>query len=248
MAIVNIIITGIAMTYHKEDGIWKVLFPFGECHEVKFKENEAASGIPLAAANRQIRITTEDAVSKFEIGKNYSSFLDLTADYSHTNGVTLKNDWEQKAVLMSIEDAKLSVHEYTKTEHLMLKANEVTFAPALIGYSAKATINSERVILEVDDHLDFPKVFEEDCTLIFDNDCQLGDIREVSDFDMVYNVVEPIISEEERFIVSKLPANIDYPVTVGTLLDLPDLNDIKDPFVGGLPCHLVAVSQPDNLP
>lgn len=247
MAIVNIIITGIAMTYHKGDGIWKTLFPFGECHEVKFKENGTAPGIPLASANRQIRVTTENAASEFEIGKNYSAFLDLTADYSHTNGVTVKNDWAQRAVLMSIENAQLSVHEYTKTEHLMLKANEVTFAPSLIGYSAKATINGERVIVEVDDHPDFPKIFEEDCTLIFDNDCQLGDTRDISDFDMVYSIVEPI-SEEERFIVSKLPENLDFPVVVGTLLDLPALNDIKDPFVGGLPCHMVVVSQPDELP
>jgi hypothetical protein len=65
---------------------------------------------------------------------------------------------------------------------------------------------------------------------------------------MVYNIVEPITPGEEQFIVSKVPDNIDYPIVVGALYDLASLEDTRDPFAGGLPCHLVIVSQPDDLP
>jgi hypothetical protein len=247
MARVNIIIKGIAMSYHKGDGLWRILFPFGDCHEIKFKEDQESSGISLAGENRQIQITTENASSVFEIGDNYKDFLDLTADYSHSNGVRMKNGGAQKSVLMSIENAKLSVYEYTKNEHMLINQDNVTFAPALIGYSALATIDSEKVFINVNGHADFPKVFEEDCTLIFDNDCGEGDTREISDFDLVYNVVEGVVAEEKRFVVTKVPENIDHPIIVGTYLG-PEDKDRKDPFAGGLPCHMVTVSQPENLP
>lgn len=246
MARVNIIIKGIAMSYHKGDGLWRILFPFGDCHEVKFKEDQESSGISLARANRQIQITTENASSVFEIDDNYKDFLDLTADYSHRNGVRMKDGGDENAVLMSIENAKLSVYEYTTTEHMLINQNNVTFAPAQIGYSALAVIDSEKVFINVNDQADFPKVFEDDCTLIFDNDCGEGDTREISDFDLVYSVVEGVVAEEERFVVTKLPEHIDHPIVVGTVFGPAD-KDCKDPFAGGLPCHMVRVSQPGNL-
>ena len=247
MARVNIIIKGIAMSYHKGDGLWRILFPFGDCHEIKFKEDEESSGISLAGVNRQIQITTENVSSVFEIDSNYDDFLDLTADYSHSNGIKMKDGGDQNSVLMSIENAKLSVYAYTENEHMLMHQNNVTFAPALIGYSALATIDSEKVFINVNDHPDFPKVFKQDCTLIFDNDCGEGDTREISDFDLVYSVVEGVAAEEERFVVEKVPKNIDHPIVVGMVYH-PAEKDHKDPFAGGLPCHMVRVSQPENLP
>jgi hypothetical protein len=247
MATVNIIIKGIALVYHKDDGLWKIMFPFGECHETKFKEGFTDSGIPLAAANRQIRIRAENPSSSFEIDDNYYDFLDLTADYSHVEGVRLKDDWEENAVFMSIENAKLSVHEYTATEHMLLSGNNVTFAPTNIGYSAEAAINCERVVVEVDNHPLFPRVFEQSCTLIFDNDCEQGAEREISDFDMVYNVVEDAQTAAERFVVTKVTEDRDFPIVVGTVLDEKFDQKYKDPFAKGLPCHIVRVSKSENL-
>lgn len=247
MATVNIIIKGIAMTYHKKDGIWKILFPIGECHKLKFKENDNDQGIPLAEANRQIQITTQNAVSEFEINENYSDFLDLTADYSHTDGVKLRDDWSENAVLMSIENAKLSVHEYTETEHMMLKENSVTLAPTQIGYSAQAIISGERIIVNVDNEPGFPKIFEDDCTLIFDNDCGAGETRETSDFDLVYNVVEGTNAMGERYVVTKLDESIDFPIFVGTSFNVAGCEKYKDPFARGLPCHIVRISKSENL-
>jgi hypothetical protein len=245
MATVNIIIKGIAMTYHKEDGIWKILFPIGDCHELKFKEGDNDPGIFLAQANRQIQITTQNAESEFEIDETYSQFLDLTADYSHTDGVKLKDDWSENAVLMSIGNAKLSMYEQTTTEHMMLIENSVTLAPTNIAYSAQAVTSGERIIVNVDNETGFPKVYEDDCTLIFDNDCGEGDERETSDFDMVYNVVEGINAAEERYVVTKVDESIDYPIEVGKVFEEDD--DTRDPFAKGLPCHIVKVSKSENL-
>jgi hypothetical protein len=252
MAEINIIIRGIAMSYHKNDGLWKVIFPFGECHKIKFKEGETDAGIALAEGNRQIRVIAENAVSTFEIGDNYDNFLDLTASYSHVNGVKMIDGWEEHGVLMSIENGKFSVDEQTETEHLMVKGNSVTFAPAQIGYSGKVEINSEKITVEVDNHPEFPKVFEQDCTIIFDNDCEQGDTRLTSDFDMVYNVVEGVtqegVAQDERFVVAKVPENPVSPIVVGTIFEGEQGNKNKDPFARGLPCHLVTISKTDYLP
>jgi hypothetical protein len=247
MATVNIIIKGIAMVYHKGDGLWKIMFPFGDCHETKFKEGSEDPGIPLAGANREIRILTENPSSSFEINENYRDFLDLTADYSHSNGVRLKDDWHEKAVLMSIENAEFSVYEHTESEHMMTNGNNVTFAPAQIGYSGQASISGERVVVEVDDHPQFPKIFEQSCTLIFDNDCEQGATREISDFDMVYSLVEDMETTAGRFVVTKVAEDLDAPITVGTVLG-GDTEKYRDPFRNGLPCHIVRISKSEELP
>lgn len=246
MATVNIIIKGIAMIYHKEDKIWKILFPISDGHNINFIENDNASGISLAEANRQIQITAQNPSSEFKIGDNYFDFLDLTADYSHSNGVRLKDNWSENAVLMSIENAEMSIYEYTETEHMMLKENTVTLAPQRIGYSANAVIKSESVVINVNNHSEFPKIFEEDCTITFDNDCGEGDKRKISDFDLLYKVVEGMDAAEERYVVAKISENIDVPIFVGKVFEQDD--DSKDPSARGLPCHLVRVSKPESLP
>jgi hypothetical protein len=248
MASINIIIKGIAISYHKNDGLWKVLFPFGECHQVRYKESDNDPGIPLAEINQRIRITTENADSTFEIGENYNDFLDLTADYSHKNGVRMKDAWDENAVLMSIENAKVSVYEYTQNEHLMIKEKRVTLAPTKIGYSGIAIIESEKVIINVDNHPGFPKLLDKDCTIIFDNDCEQGETREISDLQMVYNLVEDPRAANEQFIVTKVPQNLDFEIVVGTVFDEETDENIRDPSLYGLPCHLVRVSKPEELP
>lgn len=248
MANVNILIKGIAMSYHKGDGLWKVIFPFGECHKIKFKETKDEPGIALAENNRRIRITTENANSAFEIGNNYNDFLDLTAEYSHVNGVKLLPEWEDHGNLMTLENARLSVDEHTENEHLMLRKNIVTMAPTKIGYSYKAEIESERVIVDVDNHPDFPKVFDQDCTLIFDNDCDQGETRKISDFQMVYNIIEDAaMTNTEQFAVAKVSDKIKFPIVNGTVFEGETDEKFKDSFADGLPCHAVRISKAERL-
>jgi hypothetical protein len=248
MAKVNIIIKGVAMSYHKGDGIWKIIFPFGECHLVKFKETENELGIALAGKNRRIRIRTENPQSTFEVGDDYNDFLDLTADYSHANGVKMQAGWEDRAVLMTMENTRLSVAEHTQSEHLVVKAKIVTLEPTKIGYSYKAEIESEKVIVEVDNHPDFPKVFDNDQTIIFDNDCQMGETRKTTDFEMVYNVIEDAAQKTEHFEVAKVSVNSKSSIVAGDVYEAATADEAyKDSYIDGLPCHGIRISKIDNL-
>jgi hypothetical protein len=242
MAKLNIIIRGIALSYHKGDGIWKILFPFDENHQIRFKGSPSDAGISLAQANRNIKITAENPVSTFEIGSDYENFLDLTADYSHKNGVVLKPDWRNKAVLMTIANAKLSVDEYTEKEHMLIKDGLITLEPTLIAYSGVAQIIGEKIIVEVSNHPDFPKVFENDQTLIFDNDCAHGADRIGSDFDLVYQILRDKQEAEQQFTVCKVPDNTNSIFSIGVNVNINNV----DPFTD-LPCHKVRISKSENL-
>lgn len=243
MASVNIIVRGIAMTYHKDDGIWRILFPFGECHMVKFKTDEGDPGIELAEEGRRIRITTEGAKSSFGMGAGYDTFLDLTAEYSHSNGIKIKDNWNENAVLMMIESGEYSVHEYTRDEHLMARSNRVTLSPQKIAYSSKITIEADKVIVNVDGLNDFPKVFDSDSTIIFDNDCHEGEHRKISDLEMVYNIVEDAGRADEQCVVAKASEKTSYDLRRGDFY-----GDSRDSSEGGLPCHGIVVSKSENLP
>jgi hypothetical protein len=242
VAKVKIIIKGIAMSYHKNDGLWKVLFPFGNGHEIKFKENPNDEGISLKEKGRKISITANNASSSFEIGSNYNDFLDLTADYSHSNGIKLKSDWSDATVLTTIENAKFSVDEYTEQDHLLMKDDVVMLEPKRIGYSGKVEIECDQLVINVTNHPDFPKTYESDCVLTFDNDCD-QDVRRIgTDLELVYNAVEDAKETKLQFTVIKVPDNLNAPIIRGTPIDSND----KDPF-SRLPCHMVRISDSDNL-
>ncbi len=243
MASVNIIVKGIAVAYHKDDGIWRILFPFGECHLVKFKTGEDDPGIELAEEGRRIRITTEGAKSRFRTGTDYDSFLDLTAEYSHSSGIKIKDNWNEKAVLMTIKNAEYSAYEYTNDKHLMARSNRITLSPQKIAYSSKIMIEADKVIVNVDGHDDFPKVFDNDSTIIFDNDCQEGEHRKISDLEMVYNIVEDANKADEQCVVAKVSEKTGDEIQRGDFY-----GDPRDSFEGGLPCHVIVVSKSKNLP
>lgn len=248
MAKITIIVQGIAISYHKNDGLWKILFPFGDFHLLKFKETSNDSGLSLAKSNRYIRITTENAESNFESGDNYKDFLDLTDEYSHLNGVKLKEDWKDQAGLMSVENAKFSVHKYTDYEHFMLKDTKVTSMPKKIGYSGKFEIVSESITVHLDGHPDFPKVFDNDCTLIFDNDCHDDEPKKSGDFEMVYNVIEDAQNPVRQFTVATVPGNSYKSIIPGTtFISQSEEVCYRDPQNRSLPCHIVKVSKAENL-
>jgi hypothetical protein len=243
MALVNIIVKGIAMSYHKGDNLWRILFPFGGCHLIKFKEGENDPGIALAEADQSIQINAENAESEFNVGDDFSHFLDLTAEYSHVNGVRMKDGWEENAVLLTIENGEYSVEEYTATEHVMVRDNIVTREPQNIAYSSKIAVRAEKVIVNVAGHPDFPKTFDTDSTIIFDNDCGEGETREISDLEMVYTVIEDADNPFEYCLVAKVPPSLRTSFRVGTVY-----SEHRDSSETGLPCHVIIISKSENLP
>lgn len=254
MASVNILVKGIAINYLKDNGLWHVLFPWGDCHDVKFKESEDEPGQALANENVRIKITTEGAVSQFVTGEKFNDFVDLTAEYSHKDGVKAKDGWEKKAVLMTAENAKFSVNESTRIPHFMFVENptslekRVTLGPRNIGYDGKLEINADKVTVEVDGHEDFPKTYMKDCTLVFDNDCGVFDERKEADFDMLYNVIEDAANPGEKFEMAKVTDQMNGSFAAGTVLTEEQGHRVRDSLARGLPCHQVRVSKPDGLP
>jgi hypothetical protein len=248
MASVNIMVKGIAMNYRKDDGLWHILFPWGDCHNVKFKESEQDPGIALAGENVRIKITTEGAVSQFNAGDNFNNFIDLTAEYSHSDGIKAKDGWEEKAVLMTVENAKFSVDRSTNIRHFMFLDDKVTLGPQEIGYDGKMEIEADKVIVEVEGHGEFPKTFSKDCTLIFDNDCGVFDARKSADFAMLYDVVEDINKPGEQFEMAKVTDEMKGSYAAGTVLSEEQVVTVRDSLARGLPCHMVRVSKTDGLP
>ena len=249
MAKITIIIQGIAISYHKNDGLWKILFPFGDFHMVEFKERSSSDGISLAQSGCNIRITTANAQSSFEAGDDYRDFLDLTDEYSHSSGVKLKQDWQDRAVLMSVENARFLVHKYTDYEHFMLRDTNVTSVPKKIAYSGKFEIEAESIAVYVDDHPEFPKVFDDVCTLVFDNDCHDDTPKTTSDFVMVYNVIEDVEDPALQFTVDTIPSNSYERIYPGAIrASQTDKVCYRDPVNKGLPCHIVKISKSVELP
>jgi len=249
MAKITIIVQGIAISYYKNDGLWKILFPFGKSHLITFKESSTDKGITLAKSGRSIEITAENAESDFEIGANYKDFLDLTDECSHSSGVNPKKDWEDRAVLMTVENAKFSVHEYTKYKHFILKGINVNSTPKKIGYSGKFEIESESITINVDGHPEFPKVFDSDCMLVFDNDCHDDRPKTSGDFEMVYNVIEDVQDSAQQFTVATVPKNRLKSLLPGmTFIPQVAEDPDRDPQYKNLPCHIVRISLTENLP
>ena len=245
MAKVKIIIQGIAMSYHKGDDIWKFIFPFDDglekhCHNVRFTV-DAGKTVPLAQAERKVRITTVNPKSAFGVGAGYEEFLDLTTYYSHENGILKKDKWENRSVFMSIENAVFSLHERTASRYSVELDGQTTKEPTYIGYSGIAEIDAEQVNVEISG---LDTVFlDGDATIVFDNTCEEKRDRDNADFQMLYYAVRDKDNAGKEFTVKRdskdMPKDFD---ARHVFRDNPRRGEI------GLPCHKVRVSQPDDLP
>lgn len=250
MAVVKVDICGIAMSYHKSDEIWKVIFPFNSCHTVKFKTKDDENGTALAQANRQIKITAVNPVSKFNVGESYEKFLDMTGEHSHSGGVRMKSDWQENGVVLTIENADFSVKDMTKSRYrLKDDQGRVTMPSAKIGHSGTAVIEAEKVIVEVNGRGGFTKTFEEDGTITFDNDCRIETARNTSDFQMLYRVISDRNTADRKFTLERDPQ--DDPGNsnaAGDKGNMGIMNTNPTPGEDGLPCNKVRISNPEDLP
>ncbi|HVE55343.1 MAG TPA: hypothetical protein VNB22_00845 [Pyrinomonadaceae bacterium] len=261
MVTVRIIIRGIALAYFKQgQDIWKVLFPFDDCHLVKFKLSENEAGVPLAGTGRQIRIRAENPTSAFEIGDNFGEFLDITSKHSHQNGIKPKGSLADKSVLLSIENAKFSVFEFTRCRFQLMDDENVTIPPKVIGYSGKAEITGEKVIVEAEGVSGFPKTFDQDGLIIFDNICprnleeQIGPDGEIhmlaedqpSDFEKLYEIVEDASEPDKKFVVDRDPTQ--KPGAVEAVFTGFSFQDNVVEGEPGLPCNIFVASVADSLP
>jgi hypothetical protein len=271
MAQFKIIIKGIAMVYHKFelDGEWRVILPFGDrfdanndCHEIKFFDYEIDEKI--LAGNKTITFETEGLKNNFKVGAGYDTFIDITAPYAHANGVTRRTDWNDYGVLMTIPQAEFAVYESSLCQYQLMDGNVKRFEPRIIGYCGQATITARALTVLVDgEPVADPYTSSRD--LIFDNNCyKYKPMAKPSDFRMIYSILDPIRDDflEVKRNPIQLPINVISNDEGESSFSQPKQEEeVKVPLIPpdspipnprlyeyGLPCHMVTIGSPEDLP
>lgn len=272
MAKIAIIITGIALSYQKDDR-WKILFPFNDCHDIKFSYssgNEDYDFGPLAKTDRQIEIrTTGPVTSTHSVGTYYDDFIDFTADYSHKDGLEILPDWNQSGISLTIQNALFRLYEFTNTKCVLREVSgivdPIVFGPEIVGYSAMAHIEIGEggavEVVQIDDGVEtLIESFSSDALLIFDNNCD--EISRNSDTEMLYQLVKGKDTDTQEFSSVRDPD--DLPIALPQFLSVkPEGQSKKDIFLAeifntensavasgddSVPCHKFRASQSDDLP
>lgn len=258
MAKVTAFFRGSGGFYEKGDGLWRILYPFDDCHTVRFKLSEEEKGISLAAPGREIRIKVENPVSRFEIGERFDDFLDLTSEVAHKDGVKLKDAEQPEGVLILVENAKLSVGEHTSCRFQLLqsKTDNILTAPKEIAYSAKIEIEGEKIIIEADGAEDFPRSFEQgNVEIIFDNTCpptedeeDESNVEPISDLALLYTLIEDVNDPKKTLTIARDPAQMPGALIINpaSFAGSRRLDNVR-PGEKGLPCNIVKISKPTNM-
>jgi hypothetical protein len=219
---INLINNGLAIFYHKNDGVWKVIFPFDNDHKINFSfkktkiiesaanndgeieinkniiEELVSHPISLSAANREISIEAANVLPPDSPeSSDFSEFIDMTANYSHSGGVKLKDGWREHGVLMKVPDAIFFMEQSTSKEFMLRPQNSfIGVDLGTIGEVVGGRIvlnDGGSLALKIDGKDLIPPInFEEnaDYTLIFDNDCATVNGMGKEDFSYYYNLLE----------------------------------------------------------
>jgi|GEM_PF-5716328 len=259
---VDIIIKGVALCYVKgkpadANEIWKVLFPFDECHSVKFSyridDGVLVKVGHLARANCKVDINlSTPRTPTAEKTANFNSVLDLTKKTNPRkthDKIKRKDDWSQKAVLLSISNAKMSVFDYMQDYldediYLREKKNGASGRKELISEPLAHWLKARIVLSETETFnvicdgtnlITPPAATGDDVlyTLIFDNDCL--DVREnKNDMDMFYKIIEEPTKTNRKFHITG-----ESERSSGLRVIPPNLEDRK-------PCMAVTASDPNE--
>ncbi|CAN5658869.1 hypothetical protein BH24ACI2_BH24ACI2_05530 [soil metagenome] len=256
---ITIIVKGVVLFYHK-NGAAKFIFPIdADCHRISFSykkggENESSVEY-LAQAGRIINITAQNANSTSGVGDGIDKFIDLTADYSHIDGIKLKNGWRNNAVEMTIENAQLSLGNLSERTFILLENNIIKKKADKIGDSINAEIELEadgKVIVGYKTENQDVIVLESDAgssyTLTFDNDCEMLPPTARNDFEMFYDLIEDVKDSNRQFkLVGLKPTSQYIDATEG---DAVDETVFIEPFnenaEGDFPCKPSWISDPSD--
>lgn len=262
MTKIAIIITGIALSYQKEN-LWKVLFPFNECHKIKYRYftdgQWSHPSVPLASPNRRIEIRPTLPTTAHSIGNYYNDFIDFTGSYAHNGGLDLL-DWYNHGILLTIPNASFGIFEFINTkcvlEETTSSPNPTVFGPEIAGYSAIAHIETSPQgyvdLVQIDGGEELVlQNFSADTYLWFDNNCDQD--TPTSDTFMLYNLVKGKGADSRRFSSERDPADhlspYPFPGSKSNFFDFFNTNPENSSVASdGVPCHKFRASQSDDLP
>jgi hypothetical protein len=247
MAKVEIFFRGIGMIHHKDDGLWRVLFPFDDCHTVKFTSTFSEKEFSLASPGRNVRIRAVEPTSVFKIGERFDDFLDIASEVSHQDGVRIKDEEGTPFVLLTMENAEMLVGSHTYCRYQLLDKTNVLTHPKEIAYSGKAVIEAKSVVVEADGVDGFPLTFDEDARISFDNICLQNALhpnnQPISDLELLYDAIEDAAEPGKKVTIDRDPAQ--KPEVLKTDLNFAGITDLDNILPGqkGLPCNVVKASR-----
>jgi hypothetical protein len=205
MAKVNIIIRGVALCYQKS-GVWKVMFPFDQCHQVKLiQQTSDETQVPLgtlADANNTIEIQTQGATSSTGTDSSFNQIFDLTGSNAHSSGVKPIISWQTGGVLLTIPNAVFHLHGAYQVDFI-LSGNGSEINVGKIGHSSIAKIDLAQTgsisVISGGSEV-FSHNGDTPCTLIFDNDCPpVHTDTGLGDFNMFYDIIEDSANSSRTF-------------------------------------------------
>lgn len=251
--------------------VWTLLFPFDECHSLKFKYSLDGKDRPfgfvahLARPEAVVTVSTDLATSSAGSDTDFDEHvLDLTSpkDWGTHAELKMVSGWKEKGALMTIENATFHVLDYFE--------NENNKAPFLKG-SNKTEIEIDKLAHHVYAEIDLgptgiltidagggKPLYEStpgtDALLWFDNDCEVDETI-TSDLDMLYSLAEDTDDSTKKFQVIGKPSLQPSPPNNENGADpvAPDDSTIEVSPTGKLPnldkpCMFVKVGEPANLP
>jgi hypothetical protein len=218
---VSIIFKGVGLNYLNDAG-WKIIFPFDSCHQLNLtcqKNDDPPEDLgPQAAADTAIVLTVTDAVPTTGADPDMDDFVDLTANYSHSDGINFKESWRDYGVELTLTSGTLSVNDYSGSEFVVAdNTSEITKAPATVGASLLGEVDvGEGSALEISVGEIILKSIKYEqgavYTLVFDNDCYLvgRESPGLNDFKMFYTIIEDAVDSGTEYELSDVPAGA-YP-------------------------------------
>jgi hypothetical protein len=143
MALVTIKSVGVGVIY-KKDSIWKILYPIADGHNVKisYKKGDDSNFNDLGSfgkPNMRLELKTSKQIQNADEGNNFDTLFNMTRQEAHSNGLKLKDDWNQHGVLFEVHNAKINVIP-TKGTYELVKAS-VYSELNNIGFSMEAIID-----------------------------------------------------------------------------------------------------------
>lgn len=258
MARVKINSEGIGVIYQK-DNIWKILYPFGNCHQVNigYKLEGSSQLIDLGSFGRaktKLEFSTDKQNESAVKGYSFPTLFDMTDDYAHINGVKLKDNWMEQGVLFEIHNATLNV--VTTNSRYELKRGDSYIRLGYIGYSISAVIDlAEEEIFSLDANgtsLFSPQIGQS-YEIWVNNDCNDAainseaevdrELRNTTDFAMLYNILED--KGDSGFRISVIRDRRDSPIP-SNIGKFHTENTNPPRLIDGKPCHKNQISVVDS--
>ncbi|HEY0428336.1 MAG TPA: hypothetical protein VGC76_11180 [Pyrinomonadaceae bacterium] len=255
--IVYVLIKGVAICY-KKDNLWKILFPFDDCHSVKLSYKTGTREVFLGhfgQAKGKIEIITNQAAFPPQSSGEFDhEVVNLTdAGVTHQS-IVPKSGWDSKGILLTIQNANFDVKNRLEDFPEAIAGLDIFLTDRNvdkkfgenehIAHSVEAKIQlSENEFVKV--NIGRTELFTTEpgntYNLIFDNDCDKPlKAPKRNDMEMFYELIEEPNDRSRKFVVEGRPKH-------GTPTPKSNRNEPPD-LLQGKPCLVVKASKGDQLP